>query len=330
MRIGIFLSTLGGSPLQGGIERGLSELGHHVEVFNPGLSYDLVIVFNQTAHTLAYTYPQFPGKQVPIVFIDSSEYGYFKRLPSVIKDYANSFTHEAMHHDTKVYCEQSKLKSFLECRSFPYLIREFSKLIDYPANYHPIDYPLYCKSVEPVRPNRDRYIARQLELFCSWGASHPWRLDITDVLRNAHRTSEIGVIEQNGYVRMPQEYYFDRMKSAKCTVSYDGYGSGSFRMTEALVRTLLLQGPLSIKTRCPLVDKETCRTYDVVSDGEQFVSTDIADVILDALADPEGSYEIYERGYDHCVTHLSERATAQYVLDTVLAHDWTQETALEL
>lgn len=334
MRIASFLSSLGGSPLQGGIERGLVELGHSVERYQPGQGYDLIIVFQQVAHDPAYCWPEFPACKTPIAFVDAAEFGYFTRLPDRAHRYANSFTEAAMTHDTKNEGEQRRLKAWLEGRSFPYLLREFSWYVNYPASYHPIDYPLYWKSVYNERPNRENYLARDLEVFCSWGASHPWRLNITEALRAAHRKAEISVIEEmQGGVptpRMNQGLYFARMQSAKCCPSFDGYGSGSFRMTEVLCRTLLLQGPLSIKTRAPLVDGVTCRMYDVESDGETFLGTNIAEVMADALADPEGSFRIFEAGYDHCMTHLTERATAQYVLDVVAAHDWGKPTVLEV
>ncbi len=52
--------------------------------------------------------------------------------------------------------------------------------------------------------------------------------------------------------------------------------------------------------------------------------------MADALADVEGSFDIYERGYNHVHEHLSETATARYVLEIVDAHDWSQVTPLEV
>ncbi len=317
MRIGILLSTKGGSPLQVGLTRGLMELGHEVFDYEPWIGFDLVLVFNMCAHDPDYTYPEFPAPQVPIAFIDTAEFGYFRRLPHVVADYANTFSRGAMAHDTKNLHEQTRLRQFLEGRSFPYFLREYSKYIDYPASYHPIDYPLYAGSVCHDRPNREEYLRRQQDLFVSWGASHPWRLAITEALRACPCNSEIRVLnDQAGeqVPRMPQGRFFARTSGAKASVSFDGYGSGSFRMTEVLVRTLLLQGPLSIITRAPLVDGETCITYAVECDGETFLGTDVCERLQAVLADPEGSYAIYERGYEHCCQHLTETATAVALL----------------
>jgi hypothetical protein len=325
---------MGGSPLVVGLQRGLCQLGHEVDGYDPRYGYDLVVIFNQCAHTTDYAYPEFPERDVPIAFVDSAEFGYFTRLPDRAHLYANTFTETALAHDTKNRSEQERLKAYLEGRSFPYFLREFSKHVQYPVGYHPIDYPLYRLSECHDRPNREEYLRRDLDLFMSWGASHPWRMPITDGLRGCHTKSEILVLQDQPGAplvpRMPQAQYFGRTRAAKASVSFDGYGSGSFRMTEVLCRTLLLQGPLSIRTRAPLVDGQTCRTYKVETAGEEFVRTDVCCVLRDALEDVEGSYAIYERGFEHCYAHLTERATAQYLLDTVAAHDWRTPTPVDL
>ena len=138
------------------------------------------------------------------------------------------------------------------------------------------------------------------------------------------------VIEENGTPRMLQSEYFLRMEASRCSVSYDGYGSGSFRATEVLVRAPLLQGPLSIVTRAPLIDGETCIAYDVVADGETFLSTNIGEKLSELLANPERSYQIYENAYEHCMSKLTEVATARYVLEVCEKHRWDVPTPLEV
>lgn len=330
MKIALFLSNFGGSPLVVGLHRGLAQLGHAVEQYRHGHGYDLVLVFNMCAHVTNYAYPAFPPPGLPIAFIDTAEYGYGKRYPDIAHEYANTFSPGSMAHDTKNRHEQTRLRQFLEGRSFPYLLREFSKYVTFPEGYHCVDYPLYFLSEEPVAPNREEYLARQQDLFVSWGASHPWRLPITEALRGCGVKGEIHVLEQNGAVRMHQPTYFRLTKEARVSVSADGYGSASFRMTEVLVRCLLLNGPLSIHMRAPLVDRVTCREYHIEANRENFVSTDICEILKSALADPIGSYEIYSRGYDHAMTHLTERATAKYVLEVVAGHNWSVPTQLTI
>lgn len=332
MKFSFFLSTFGGSPLQCGLERGLRTLGHGVDYFHNGKehNFDVLVIFNQCAHTQSYAFPDFPAYNVPVVFVDTAEYGYFKRLPQVVHNYANAFSPGAMSHDTKSVHEQTRLKNYLAGKSFPYFLREFHKAIEFPANYHPIDYPLYLHSECSDRPSRVDYLGRLDDLFLSWGASHPWRWDITRALRACSPKSEILVIEENGTPRMLQSTYFNRMVRAKCSVSFDGYGSGSFRMTEVLVRCLLLMGPLPIKVRAPLVDGETCIEYAVTSKGEECTGTNICDKLKEALEDVERSFRIYESGYDWTMTHLTETATAQYLVDTIEKHDWSKPTALEI
>lgn len=334
MKIGMFLSNWGGSPLQGGLERGLCALGHDVVLYHPGRTDDLILMFNQTAHRQDYRYPPMPDPKIPVAFIDSAEYGYFKRLPGVVHQYANTFSPAAMTHDTKNQQEQQRLKTFLEGKSFPYFLREHSIYIDFPLSYHPIDYPLYWLSDEIREPDREEYLKRDLDLFVSWGASHPWRLHLTEALRNAHTKCEISVIEEmvNGKQtpRMDQRLYFDRTRAAKCSVSFDGYGSGSFRVTEVLVRCLLLQGPLTIRRHKPLIDGVHCIEYQIQTEGETYLSSNIQECLWNALRDTERSFRIYEAGYHHCRENYSEKATAQYVLDTVASHDWKVPTPLDL
>ena len=325
----------GGSPLTIGLRRGLEALGHVVQDYHPEGEYDLLLVCNQVAHRLDYAYPDYPLRTCPIAFIDAAEYGYFRRLPGVIRDYANAFAPGSMTHDTKLHVQQLKLRRLLEGRSFPYFLREHSKYIEFPVCYHPIDYPLYLHSECHERPDREEYLRRPQDLFVSWGASHPWRWPITHALRAARPDQEILVLEEpraDGSLtpRMPQSEYFPKTRGAKCSVSFDGYGSGSFRRQEVLVRTVLLDGPLSIRTHAPLVDGLTCVGYEVYSEGEEFRGTNIVDKLEWLLAHPDRAFAIYAAGYDHCWANSSEKATAEYFLATVEAHDWGKVTPLDL
>lgn len=329
MRIAFYLSTLGGSPLQTSLARALRGLGHAVDEMLLSGTYDLLLVFNQCAHNPSYQYLPFPDHKGPIAFIDTAEYGYFKRLKDRVGNYWNAFADGSINHDTKNREQQVWLRQQLEGKSFPYFIREKSKFVTWPENYHPIDYPLDFHSVCNKRPNRDQYFKRDLDLFVSWGASHPWRIPLTEALRCAHVKAEIRLLnDSKGVHRMPQREYFDRTEAAKASVSFDGYGSGSFRVTEVLVRTLLLQGPLTIDRYAPLVDGVHCIEYQVESDGEIFLGTNVAQKLREALADPERSYRIYHVGYEHCMRHYTERATAEYVLRVVREHDWSKPTTL--
>lgn len=332
MRFSFFISTHGGSPLVIGLERGLGQLGHMVDYFRNGRphDFDFLVIFNQTSHTNSYAFPDFPDYKVPVIFVDSAEYGYFKRLPGIVENYANAFSEGSLNHDTKSRHEEMRLKNYLAGKSFPYFLREFSKYISFPANYYPIDYPLYHHSVCKERPNKRDYFDRPRDFFVSWGASHPWRWGITHALRSVPCNSEIKVIEENGTPRMDQGQYFTKLRTSKCSVSFDGYGSSSFRLTEVLGHTLLLMGPLSIEIRKPLIDGETCIGYDIASEGETFIGTNIAGKLQEALADPERSFRIHEAGYDHLMTHYTEKATAQYLIDTIESHDWSRETVLDI
>ncbi len=329
MKFAFFLSTWGGSPLQGGLSRGLVSLGHEVASFHNGKehNYDFLVIFNQTAHRVDYAYPDFPAYDVPVIFVDSAEYGYTRRRKEVVKDYANAFSTGSMTHDTKSVHEQTRIKNYLEGRSFPYFLREFSKYLEYPENYHPIDYPLYHLSHCSDRPSMADYLGRLDGLFLSWGASHPWRWTITNALRT-HPRSNVLVIEENGTPRMEQSTYFNRMVRARCSASFDGYGTGSFRMTEVLVRTLLLMGPLSTRVPFPLVDGETCVEYSLDVVGEECRGTNVVEKLNMVLDNPAYAFLIYENGYDFCMSHLTETETARWFVEKIEAHDWSKPTAL--
>lgn len=308
-----------------GLQRGVKALGHQMLEYKPGVGYDLVLIFNQVSHTQDYEYPPFP-ESGPFALIDCAEYGYHKRLPEFANDFRHSFTIDAVTHDTKNTQQQLRLKTFLNGKSFPYFLREFHKAIEYPQGFHPIDYPLYLHSECAIKPNKEEYLQRANDIFVSWGASHPWRVPLTHALRTCGLNGDILLLEENGTPRMPQREYFDRQRAAKVGISYDGYGSSSFRLTEVLVRSTLVMGPLWIKRHAPLIDGVHCVEYAVNNMGQEFTGTNICEVVKRVVADMEGSYQIYERGYYHCYDNYTETATAQYVLDTVAKHDWQTPT----
>lgn len=338
MLIGLYLSTAGGSPLQVGIERGLPKLGVNVEYFQPGRPYDYVFVFNQCAHTTNYCYQHLHelAKYNKLAFIDTAEFGWIHRRPQEANTYYSTFAEGAMGHDTKNRAQQQALFNHLKGKSFPYFLREYLKFFKYPAMYHPIDYPLYLMSECHEQPNREQYLKRDLELFVSWGASHPFRMNLTNILRNCHRKCEISVIEERVgnrvTPRMPQQHYFDRMRAAKMTVSYDGYGSSSFREMEAICRTMLLKGETSIIQRNALKSGVHCIEFQVTAneDGSEFVSSNLGELLVEYLSKPEKCFEIYEAGYRHCMEHFTETKTAEYVLNVVRNHNYNEPTPLLL
>lgn len=318
-----------------------------VEPYRRGQGYDLVIVGQQVAHNPAYEFPAcFPSEGIPIAFVDSSEAGYFTRLPDRAREFAFSFTPTVMHQSTKNYHEQVRLKSFLEGRSYPYFLREMSKYVKYPPMFHAIDYPLYHLSACDMRPDREEYLRRDLDLFSAWGESHPFRVYLGQAMRDTHVRSEITVIDRGKIVSkdpdtgmcydaegqvcfIEQAAYFNRMRAAKCSVSYDGYGSSSFRLHEIMVRTVPVVGPLSIVMREPLIEGVHCRYYDVDHYGEVYNGTNLAQVIRDVVENPEGSFELYRAAYDHCMQYWTERATAEYLIRVVEEHDYSKPTSLD-
>jgi hypothetical protein len=311
------------------MERGLRALQHDVVGWAPGVMCDLVMVFNQTAHVSDYVYPEFPPAEIPVAFIDAAEYGWTMRVQRPLADFWNAFAPGSVAHPTKNAVEQERLRQFLAGRSFPYFIRELFTSWAFPPGYHPIDYPLHESAVYDRRPVFHEYARRNIVVSCLWGLSNPWRVNLTAEIRSLPYSKDVYVLEHDG-PRLPHSEYWKRIERSRASVSFDGYGSGSFRMTEVLARTVLVQGLMAIRVRAPVIDGDTCYAYALRTDGEVFVGSTIAESIRRVAEDVRGSFEVYRRGYDHCMTHLTERATAQYVLDVVNAHDWSQPTQLEM
>lgn len=297
MRVGILTSDRGGSPLQYNLEVVVGW-----PMWQPGMKCDLVLVFNQTWHTREYRYPE-TWPDCPVAFVDTAEYGCSYRP-------RNTFSPEALDHDTKNRAEQERLRRFLEGRSFPYFLREMWSDYAYSAAYHPIDYPLHRGSECERRPDRDEYLRRTVPVACIWGHSNPDRVPISAAMR-AIPGADVHVAEEDG-PRVPQPDYFRRLEAARCGISADGYGSGSFRETETLVRTALVRVPQRIRTHAPLVHGETCIDYSEAA----------------VPVDPELGWRVYSQGYDHCQTHYTPHAVARRILDVCAAHDWNTPTPL--
>lgn len=314
MNIGIWLSTMGGSPLQVGMERGLAQLGHQVSAFREGAPHDLVLMFNQSAHTTAYQYPEFPRGGCPIAFLDTAEYG--QKAQGNHAAFRHGFAAGSVAHDTKNCEEQLRLLRFLEGRSFPYFLREMWLDCDYPSSFHPIDYPLYLYSATAPAPNRDEYLRRTVPIACIWGHSNPRRVKITERLRG-WEGSDVYVVDEDG-PRLAQKDYFRRMERARTTITSDGYGTSAFRLQEGMIRTAVLVDRLPIRMRKRPEHGHTCFEFD----------GDPSSVLADALNDPEQSWLVYKQGHDWCREHWSEQATAKYVLDVVEAHDWSVPTCV--
>ncbi len=318
MQIGFYTSGVhGGSPLHYSLQRGFRNLGHSQEDWRPNKHYDITIIFNQSSHTTHYQYINLDKISGKIAFIDNSEYGY-KYLHDG-QEYYNTFAEGSMRHDTKNYNEQLKMKQFLDNKSFPYFIREYNKLVSYPNNYHPIDYPLHDHPRK--HPNKEEYLSRPFEIFLCWGVNNSIRGDVAKILREKTDLSRsfIYVYTEPGNSRMPQHEYFNKMDQSKIGISADGYGSGGFREIETLARTVLLKQQNNMVLRNPLIP-------DV--HYIEFTLDNLTEKINSCLVDPEKLFEIYRNGHDHCMNYYTAVGTARYVLDVLENHNWNKPTLL--
>lgn len=351
LQIGILTSSQGGSPLQDCIQRCLEKMGHKAEPYaGPNAEYDLVFIFNQTAHRKDYEYPDFPKDSTPIAFVDTAEYGWWTHTDRQLAMYANAFTPDALQASTKNQFQQERLKRFLEGKSFPYFLHEMGLKNEYPSSYHPIDYPLYHHSVCKKEPNRDEYLRREQEIYVSWGASHPWRVNLSEDIRKGMRENgikgELRILEEmqpdgTRTRRLPQMECFAKTEQALCSVSYDGFGVSAFRMVEVACRTALLMAPLPIRMREPLLNGVSCIHYNVRGDiiesdtpgaagSHTYLGSNIARTIQRVTINKEWAFGIYQRGYWHTMEKLSEEATVRYMLETAYAHNYNEPTPVDL
>ena len=305
------------------LQYGLNELGHEVNArYDHGSNPDYVFIFNVSSHGKDYTYGELPNHP-RLVFVDSAEYGFFTHGSP---KYANAFSTMSLRHSCKNFHEQRRLMFHLAGKSFPYFLREMAGPVAYPGCYHPIDYP----NAVPIPPvcSATSFINRKIDVVIGWTFSHPWREDLTRKVREAHEAGRIKalIIDQ----RLPKNEYLARLQLGISTVSFDGFGHSSFRVTEALSRCLLVNYTPPVHQRIAPADKVTCRTYEVESAGGDQVNTDLVSVIEHAVKHKEESYEIYRRGHELLSTQLTTKAWAQYVLDRCAAHDWSVPTRLDM
>jgi hypothetical protein len=308
----------------------------------PGEAYDFVLLFNISSHSARYDFSDVGElKGYKFCFIDSSEYGWWTHYSHYKELFGTSFTAGSMA--AKPFCQQV-LKQFLDGKSYPYIVREFYKGIDYPNSYHPIDYPLYGVNT-PIPPMAtfEEYCARPNDVYVGWGESHPSRKDLARVVSKL----PLKVVVNSGN-KLPQNEYFTNMLNARMTVAYDGYGSGSFREKEALARTMLFRNNMAIIQNAPLTSGQNFVEYQVqekLVDWDKdskysapyknfrdkhpvFESTNLGSIMLEWIQDLEGMYRVYEGGYKHLMENFTEKAVAQYVLDILEGHDWDKPTPI--
>lgn len=328
MRIGLYKSNFGGSPLLHNLRKGFKNINVLAEDVVLSRHYDYVLIFNQTAHSKDYYYHdlrQITNKYPKLAFVDTAEYGFKSRLIKNIKMYKNAFTDFALEHDTKKVNQQRMLFNYLHGKSFPYFLREYYKNINYPKCYHPIDYPLSlpCKNC----PNENQYNNRKFPVFAVWGQSNPIRKDIIKEIRNEMPSPEVRMFDNKS--RIPQNIFLTKMHNSKISVSYDGYGSSSFREMEILCRSMLLKGEMVIKQRNPLINGVHFVEYKVaITEDGTFINTNIKELINYYLNNPKEAFEIYKKGYEHCYKYYTPKATAQYILNVLQSHDYSTITPL--
>lgn len=332
MKIGYFGEKFhGGGLIFGGLYRGFLELGIQLIPYQPGGHYDFTLLFHSAPHIPIMNFDGIENITGKFAFVDCSEYGWWTHNDYWRDKCYSAFAPKSIEYKPK---EQQRILNFLRGKSYPFFIREYYKKVQYHQNYHPIDYPLYYASAPQKIPTTfEEYANRAYDLYIFWGHSHPSRTKITEELNKLPFKISAGC---DSDAKINQLQYFDNISNAKMSLTYDGYGSGGFRETEVLSRTLLLKNNNGANVqRDPLTNGVNFIEYQVKEDFDSagyptFNSTSIGDIISERLQNLEQSYEIYKNGYNHCMTYFTERATAQYILNTIKKHDWNIITPEEV
>lgn len=312
----------------GGLTRGLSELGHQTYHFNPGDSYDYVFLFNVSAHIQYWDWiglEQLNGYK--FCFIDMAEYGWWTHYDYYKDKYYSAFAPLAIKAK---HLNQVKLLEFLRGKSYPYFLREMYKGVEYHKNYHPIDYPLYFYSVSKKQPiSFEEFKNRHWDIFVAWGHNHQTRVGISEKIRaiGGYKTHVLC----NSDAKIPQFEYFSHLENAKLSISYDGYGSGSFRETEVLCRCVLFRNEQCVIRPYPLTDGVNFieyKTDEILGDDKYpiYKNTNVDELMREGLKKPEELYQIYVNGYKHCMDYYTERAVANRILGILSKHDWGEVT----
>lgn len=334
MKLGYFYpKPCGAGIIASSLQKGFADVGSSLQPYNPSSSYDYVLLFNCADHRTDYNFDGINSIKHKFAFIDTSEYGWWTHHDSYKDRYYNAFAPSTVLAKPNA---QQQLISFLKGKSYPYFIREYYKGVNYHKNYHPIDYPLHTAHI-PIPPlsSFEDYKNRPLDVYISWGPSHMSRASITEVVDKLPLRKEVSY-----RTKVAQQTYFNKLSSAKLSVSYDGYGSGSFRETEALCRTTLLRNSnMTMVQRDPIIHLRHFieygveearinwdRTEGITDTQPRFTSTDISDIIMEYIKDTDLLYEIYRNGYNHCVTNFTEKATAQYIINILQSHNWGEIT----
>jgi len=327
MEIGIY-TPYSGNPLVDELIYGLHCIDIPVSLCTPSNidSFEYVIIFNVVWHankdTMIYDWDilDYINQHQKIVFIDNAEYGWNTRNKDKLEKYANIYSPEAIKYRPPY---QQKLRNFLNDKTYPYFIREYSKYINYCGNYFPIDYVIHPSTINilPSSPvSFEEFNMRDYDIICIWGNSHPFRNNITEELNKINCKKIIS------FNKINQSMYYSMLSTCKLCVSFDGCGSSSFREYEIPTHTSLFMNNLSIEQYMPFVNEESCIKYNVYNSVNQTEespdSTDIKDKIEYYLNNIGKLYEIYVNGLIHVSKYKTPISLANYVINTINAFNW--------
>lgn len=198
----------------------------------------------------------------------------------------------------------------------------------------PIDWPCYIG--QPPVQSEDEFNARPIEVFFSWGFSHPSRPRMHAQIFHAMTTHSIGVISELNqfehyfrspcartwasvftpwYARSPIERVIWFQQRSKISVSLPGAGKKCFRHAEAPVATIMALQDDYLAWSYPWIDGSNC--IRLAADHGSSVDDSVAFEDLEDATKRADLYQIYLRSQETIDKYRTKPYINQYVIPLI-------------
>lgn len=202
----------------------------------------------------------------------------------------------------------------------------------------PIEWPCYLESTELA--TEEAFNARPIEVFNSWGFSHPSRPRLHADIFRAMTTQGIGVISEHnqyeGYFKGPCQrtwatifspWYARRpitdilwyQERSKLSVSLPGCGKKCFRHAEAPVSTIMAVAKDDLAWSFPWHDGVNCVRLNPGSSGMFFGCGQMFEDLHEATRRPD-LYQIYLAGQETIDRYRTKRYVNEYIIPKIAEH----------
>lgn len=209
-----------------------------------------------------------------------------------------------------------------------YFKREL-RALDAGVDVYPIEWPCYVPPTIEILEND--FNSRRIEVFNSWGFSHPSRPRLHADIFRSMTTHGIGVISEHdqyeGYFKGPchrtwatifSPWYARRpitdilwyQERSKISVSLPGCGNKCFRHAEAPVGAIMAATQDDLAWSFPWIHERNCIR---LRRGHEFTD-------LEAATRREDLYAIFLRGLENIDRYRTKRYVNEYLVKTIASH----------